>query len=87
VTFLNITPPPFGVNGKRVLRRLHGGISNAPAYQLWLWGRISARCFRSRAGGSLIKTSPDTGETYFDIKTPECPIGNLLAIFGTFSMR
>jgi hypothetical protein len=31
-----ITPPPFGVNGKRVWRRLHGGIANAPVYQLWL---------------------------------------------------
>lgn len=31
-----ITPPPFGVEGKRVWRRLHGGISNAPVYQLWL---------------------------------------------------
>lgn len=31
-----ITPPPFGVKGKRVWRRLHGGIANAPAYQLWL---------------------------------------------------
>jgi formylglycine-generating enzyme required for sulfatase activity len=31
-----ITAPPFGVKGKRVWRRLHGGISNAPAYQLWL---------------------------------------------------
>ncbi len=31
-----ITPPPFGVKGVRVWRRLHGGIANAPAYQLWL---------------------------------------------------
>jgi len=31
-----ITPPPFGVKGHRVWRRLHGGIANAPAYQLWL---------------------------------------------------
>jgi hypothetical protein len=31
-----ITPPPFGAKGHRVWRRLHGGISNAPAYQLWL---------------------------------------------------
>lgn len=31
-----ITPPPFGVKGARVWRRLHGGIANAPAYQLWL---------------------------------------------------
>jgi hypothetical protein len=31
-----ITPPPFGVKGKRVWRRLHGGIANAPVYQLWL---------------------------------------------------
>ncbi len=31
-----ITPPPFGVKGRRVWRRLHGGISNAPVYQLWL---------------------------------------------------
>lgn len=30
-----ITPPPAGVSGKRVWRRLHGGISNAPAYQMW----------------------------------------------------
>ena len=26
----------FGVKGHRVWRRLHGGIANAPAYQLWL---------------------------------------------------
>jgi hypothetical protein len=31
-----ITPPPFGIKGPRVWRRLHGGIANAPAYQLWL---------------------------------------------------
>ena len=31
-----ITPPPFGIKGARVWRRLHGGIANAPAYQLWL---------------------------------------------------
>jgi hypothetical protein len=31
-----ITAPPFGVSGKRVWRRAHGGIANAPAYQLWL---------------------------------------------------
>jgi hypothetical protein len=31
-----ITPPPFGVKGHRVWRRLHGGIASAPVYQLWL---------------------------------------------------
>ncbi len=31
-----ITPPPFGLKSARVWRRLHGGIANAPAYQLWL---------------------------------------------------
>jgi hypothetical protein len=31
-----ITPPPFGTSGPRVWRRLHGGIANAPVYQLWL---------------------------------------------------
>jgi hypothetical protein len=31
-----ITPPPTGREGGRVWRRLHGGIANAPAYQLWL---------------------------------------------------
>jgi len=31
-----ITPPPFGAKGARVWRRLHGGIANAPVYQLWL---------------------------------------------------
>ena len=31
-----ITPPPFGVQGARVWRRLHGGIANAPSYQLWI---------------------------------------------------
>lgn len=31
-----ITPPPFGVRGARVWRRLHGGIANAPVYQLWI---------------------------------------------------
>lgn len=31
-----ITPPPFGFTGERVWRRLHGGVPNAPAYQLWI---------------------------------------------------
>ena len=31
-----ITPPPFGAKGHRVWRRLHGGVPNAPSYQLWL---------------------------------------------------
>jgi len=31
-----ITAPPFGTKGPRVWRRLHGGIANAPVYQLWL---------------------------------------------------
>jgi len=31
-----ITPAPFGAKGHRVWRRLHGGIANAPVYQLWL---------------------------------------------------
>jgi len=31
-----ITKPPFGVKGHRVWRRLHGGVPNAPVYQLWL---------------------------------------------------
>ena len=31
-----ITPPPTGSSDGRVWRRLHGGIANAPAYQLWL---------------------------------------------------
>jgi len=31
-----ITPPPFGVKSARIWRRLHGGIANAPVYQLWL---------------------------------------------------
>lgn len=31
-----ITPAPFGTKGPRVWRRLHGGIANAPVYQLWL---------------------------------------------------
>lgn len=30
-----VTPPPAGIAGKRVWRRLHGGVSNAPAYQMW----------------------------------------------------
>ena len=31
-----ITPPPAGKKGLRVWRRLHGGVPNAPGYQLWL---------------------------------------------------
>lgn len=31
-----ITPPPFGFPSQRVWRRLHGGVPNAPAYQLWI---------------------------------------------------
>lgn len=30
-----ITAPPAGVQGKRVWRRLHGGVSNSTSYQLW----------------------------------------------------
>ncbi|MER5450526.1 hypothetical protein ABT052_40545 [Streptomyces sp. NPDC002766] len=30
-----ITAPPSGQSSLRVWRRLHGGISNAPAYQMW----------------------------------------------------
>ncbi|GIF66372.1 hypothetical protein Ais01nite_44070 [Asanoa ishikariensis] len=30
-----VTPPPAGQSGERVWRRLHGGISNAPAFQMW----------------------------------------------------
>jgi len=30
-----VTPPPGGQNGERIWRRLHGGISNAPAFQMW----------------------------------------------------
>jgi len=30
-----ITPPPSGRGGGRVWRRLHGGISNSTAYQMW----------------------------------------------------
>ena len=31
-----ITPAPSGRSAGRVWRRLHGGVPNAPAYQLWL---------------------------------------------------
>ncbi len=31
-----ITPPPSGKSPGRVWRRLHGGVPNAPAYQLWI---------------------------------------------------
>jgi hypothetical protein len=31
-----ITSPPSGKTEQRVWRRLHGGVPNAPAYQLWL---------------------------------------------------
>ncbi|MEW2633544.1 hypothetical protein AB0903_18265 [Streptomyces sp. NPDC048389] len=30
-----ITPPPTGQDFGRVWRRLHGGVSNAPAFQMW----------------------------------------------------
>lgn len=30
-----ITPPPSGMTRPRVWRRLHGGVTNAPAYQMW----------------------------------------------------
>ncbi|MEU9133331.1 hypothetical protein AB0D08_35460 [Kitasatospora sp. NPDC048540] len=30
-----ITPPPAGGDSARVWRREHGGVSNAPAYQMW----------------------------------------------------
>ena len=32
-----ITPPPLGIRGgPRVWRRLHGGVANSTAYQMWL---------------------------------------------------
>ena len=31
-----ITAPPPGLPGRRVWRRLHGGVSNAGAYQMWI---------------------------------------------------
>lgn len=31
-----ITAPPFGLPGRRVWRRLHGGVPNASAYQMWI---------------------------------------------------
>jgi len=31
-----ITPPPLGKTKGRVWRRMHGGVPNAPSYQLWL---------------------------------------------------
>lgn len=30
-----VTAPPAGVQGRRVWRRLHGGVSNSTSYQLW----------------------------------------------------
>ena len=30
-----LTPPPSGTERPRVWRRLHGGVPNAPAYQMW----------------------------------------------------
>jgi hypothetical protein len=30
-----ITPPPSGERPARIWRRLHGGVTNAPAYQMW----------------------------------------------------
>lgn len=31
-----ITAPPFGTKGPRVWRRLHGGVPNSVAYQMWI---------------------------------------------------
>jgi hypothetical protein len=31
-----IAPSPFGSQDPRVWRRLHGGVANAPAFQLWI---------------------------------------------------
>jgi hypothetical protein len=31
-----ITAPPFSLPGRRVWRRLHGGVPNASAYQMWI---------------------------------------------------
>jgi hypothetical protein len=73
---LNGTPAPectpiHGSDGK-------GFIVSEPIHGLLILGA---------AKEELIKTTPDVGETYFDIKTPECPIGNLVAIFGTLNFK
>lgn len=52
-----ITAPPFGVKGKRVWRRLHGGIANSTAYQLW----ISAVGLQPQENTFFMKTYPWLG--------------------------
>lgn len=52
-----ITPPPFGVKGHRVWRRLHGGVPNAPIYQLWL----SAIGLQPQKNTFFVKTYPWLG--------------------------
>jgi hypothetical protein len=52
-----ITPPPFGAKGHRVWRRLHGGVPNAPVYQLWL----SAVGLQPQKNTFFVKTYPWLG--------------------------
>ena len=52
-----ITKPPFGAKGHRVWRRLHGGIANAPVYQLWL----SAVGLQPQDNAFFVKTYPWLG--------------------------
>lgn len=52
-----ITPPPFGAKGHRVWRRLHGGVPNAPVYQLWL----SAIGLQPQKNTFFVKTYPWLG--------------------------
>ena len=52
-----ITPAPFGAKGHRVWRRLHGGVPNAPLYQLWL----SAVGLQPQDNAFFVKTYPWLG--------------------------
>jgi hypothetical protein len=52
-----VTPAPFGAKGHRVWRRLHGGVPNAPLYQLWL----SAVGLQPQKNTFFLKTYPWLG--------------------------
>jgi hypothetical protein len=52
-----ITAPPSGLPGRRVWRRLHGGVSNASAYQMW----ISAVGLQPQDHTSFTQTYPWLG--------------------------
>ena len=62
-----ITPAPFGAGGRRVWRRLHGGVPNSTAYQMW----PSAVGLQPQDNVFFVHTSPWLGFRIGHIGSPQ----------------